>query len=210
MELAKGHRRPSMCTYTGVEFFPLDPEPGKVWLADVAHHLSMTCRYRGATRWFYSVAEHSVEVSARAQALPHEGRDWRMVGTWGLLHDAAEAYLCDMVSPLKRCLPEFVEYEERVTRAVAERFGLPWPPPFEVMQADRDVFAGELAAGVMPRPDWWVQPGPPNDWCASPGFTHKGPEAAESAFLVEAEYLLGPDRYWALLAPPEFARANRA
>ena len=86
----------SILTYTGRTFWPLDPRPEDIDVRDIAHALSLQCRFSGHCREFYSVAQHSclvAEAAAQvnlAYALP------------GLLHDASEAYLIDLPSPLKR------------------------------------------------------------------------------------------------------------
>ena len=75
-------------TYTGRQFWPLDPRPEDICIRDIAHHLSLCCRFNGACRVHYSVAQHSVMV---ANILPAPLR------FWGLMHDATEAYVGDMV-----------------------------------------------------------------------------------------------------------------
>lgn len=72
-------------------------EPRDVVLEDVARHLAKLCRFVGACRSFYSVAEHSVMV-ARALAAANRGPATQLLG---LLHDAHEAYLGDWISPVK-------------------------------------------------------------------------------------------------------------
>lgn len=114
-------------TYSGVKFYPYDPNPEDVKLEDIAHHLSLMCRFNGGTKVFYSVAQHSVLVSQ--QVAPQ-------FALWGLLHDAGEAYVGDMVRPLKLGMRQFREVEALVMEAVALRFGLSLPEPFEVKDAD--------------------------------------------------------------------------
>ena len=109
-------------TFSGLRFWPLDPNPEKILIADIAHALAHQCRFGGHASKFYSVAEHSVHVSQLC--LPEDA-------LWGLLHDASEAYLVDLPRPLK-LLPEFAPYREaerRLQRAVALRFGLPPDQP---------------------------------------------------------------------------------
>lgn len=82
-------------TFTGKQFYPLDPRPGEVCVEDVAHALANVCRFAGHCRQFYSVAQHSIACSLFApaeSALP------------ALLHDAAEAYMGDIARPWKRFL----------------------------------------------------------------------------------------------------------
>jgi uncharacterized protein len=124
-------------TSTGRKYYPLDPRAEDVCLEDVAHHLSMICRYGGAPRRFYSVAEHSVLVSYMVK--PEHA-------LFGLLHDAQEAYLGDMVRPLKVQMPEYQEVEDLSWRVVAEHFGLPYELPLEVKKADTDILATEKQA----------------------------------------------------------------
>src|SRR5581483_7110452 len=78
------------------------------------------CRYNGHTSRFYSVAEHSI-LMARAMAETGAG-DFLVLR--GLLHDAAEAYICDVVRPLKRSMPDYCDAEKRIESVIWERFGL--------------------------------------------------------------------------------------
>lgn len=105
-------------TFTGLQFWPLDPRPEEVCIRDIAHHLAHICRFNGACRVHYSVAQHSVMV---ADLLPDE------LKLWGLLHDATEAYVGDMVRPLKRNMPAFCSVEDLVWVAIREKFQLHLP-----------------------------------------------------------------------------------
>ena len=110
-------------TASGRPFWPLNPRPQDICIEDIAHHLSLLCRYTGATRCFYSIAQHSVLVSQACDPAD---------ALHGLLHDAAEAYLHDIPRPLKR-LPAFAPYREaeaRLQAMIYETFGLsPIEPP---------------------------------------------------------------------------------
>lgn len=103
-------------TFSGIKFYPLDPRPEEILIEDVAHALSMVCRFGGHTRIFYSVAQHSVLVSSK---LPDE------LKFVGLMHDATEAYLGDMIRPLKLEMPEYREVENKLWKIMAEKWGLP-------------------------------------------------------------------------------------
>lgn len=110
-------------TYTGGMFWPLDPRPEEVRLDDIVHALSHICRYGGHCRLFYSVAQHSVLVADIASQVSNDP----LVMIYALLHDAAEAYVGDMVRPLKRFMPDYCAIENKVHSTILERFGLPLP-----------------------------------------------------------------------------------
>lgn len=150
-------------TYTAKKFYLLDPKPDEVDPVDIAHHLSLQCRYNGACRVFYSIAEHCVRVSMAIEAriLDYESegapvdeihKAARELALWGLLHDASEAYVGDMVRPLKVHDRFFTDAEVQVAAAICERFGLPATEPAIVKHYDmvllktekRDLCAGDL------------------------------------------------------------------
>ena len=102
-------------TYTGEKFYPFNPKPEQVHLEDIAHALSHICRYGGAVEKFYSVAQHCVLAARYCDG--HQ--------RWLLMHDAAEAYIGDMIHPIKEFIPEFRAMEEKILDVITERFGLP-------------------------------------------------------------------------------------
>lgn len=102
-------------TYLGNRFYPLEPRIADVAIEDIAHGLAYQCRFNGQTSAFYSVAQHSLIV---ASLVPDE------LKLAALLHDAAEAYIGDMVKPLKVLLPAFSDIEDNVTRIIGENFGV--------------------------------------------------------------------------------------
>ena len=112
-------------TYTG-ERFSLDFfDPTLIHIEDIAHALAMQCRYNGHCSRFYSVAEHSILLSYWMQRRDHSPR----LQLLGLLHDAAEAYLGDLIREVKRALPAFQAIEARMEAAIWEAFCI--PPPTE-------------------------------------------------------------------------------
>jgi hypothetical protein len=122
-------------TYTGLVLRPLDPWPGDFRIEDIAWSLAHQCRYNGHTKMFYSVATHSLLVS---YFLPPRLR------LEGLLHDASEAYLSDLPSPIKQAMPEYQKVEYALELALASQFCLAMPNP-AVKQADDLVFQLECA-----------------------------------------------------------------
>lgn len=120
------HRGDWMQTFTGRAFYPLAPRPEDIHPMDIAHSLSMQCRYNGHVQRFYSVAEHCVLMSdwiLEYEPLASE-IERRNLALWALLHDAPEAYVGDMVRPLKVNMPDFCDADDRVMLAVAQRFEL--------------------------------------------------------------------------------------
>lgn len=156
-----------MHTAMGAKYYPFAPKVEDVDIRTIAHHLATIGRWNGATlkassdhqhdKIFYSVAEHSVYV-------------WKYVceelkrpdlGLVALLHDAAEAYVSDLIRPLKYShvfSKPFKDVEEINERVIAKKFNLPFPFPKEVKIADEAVCAAEAQqiVSMAPNEDWNV------------------------------------------------------
>lgn len=140
-------------TFSGGQFWPLDPRADEVKLTDIAHQLAKICRFGGATLDFYSVAEHSLRV---ADLVPPELR------LQALLHDAAEAYCGDVVRPLKRNLAGYDAMESRIAFAIGEKFGVDLVNLHPlVIQADNEMLAVEFRDLLAHRGDRKPLPEPP-------------------------------------------------
>lgn len=160
-----------MQTFTGLAFYPIDPRPDEIEPTDIAHALSMLCRYGGHVTRFYSVAEHCVLMS---HAVAPEN------ALWALLHDATEAYMQDLIRPIKRMMPEYCEAEDRLMGIIAERFGISPDCPAEVKAADNRILLDERAAlmNLKPRP-----------WAAVEHLTPLGvPILGWSSAIAESRY----------------------
>ncbi len=132
-------------TYTGKQFWPLDPRPEEVCLEDIAHALSNLCRFGGHCLKFYSVAQHSIHVAQ--QSLPIAG----------LLHDATEAYLIDVPRPIKRNLTNYAEIENRLAVVIGERFNVDLLVlPQIVKEADERMLQTEKRDLLGPAPAPWT------------------------------------------------------
>jgi hypothetical protein len=133
--------------YTGRQYYPIDPRASEVDILDIAHSLSLLCRYNGHCDRFYSVAEHCIHVS---YAVPEE------YALEGLLHDAAEAYTSDVPRPLKYCddLTLFREVEDKNNRVIAEKFNLPYPESSVVKHFDSRMLCNEGYA-LLSNTDWY-------------------------------------------------------
>lgn len=140
------HRGHFMQTYTGRQFYPLDPRAEDIDILDIAHSLSMQCRYNGHVQAFMSVAEHCVLMSGLVS---------KENALWALLHDATEAYVGDMIRPLKLHMPEYRAIEDKIMLAIAKRFGIADQMPEEVHEADSRILLDERAALLgEPAGDW--------------------------------------------------------
>lgn len=91
-----------------------------ICIEDIAHHLSQTCRYNGGTKRFYSVAEHTIYLVRQAikDGVPTD------IQKQVLLHDAAEAYIGDLVYHLKAQFPLFRDMDTLITSTIMKKFGV--------------------------------------------------------------------------------------
>lgn len=105
----------------------LNPDPKDICLHDIAHALSMLCRFNGHCLFFYSVAQHSLNVAIE---LKEQNRSPK-IQLYGLLHDAAEAYICDLPKPLKARIPEYKKIEDSIQNSIWKKFSLPEPDDTE-------------------------------------------------------------------------------
>lgn len=202
-------------TYTGKEFYPLDPHLEDIDIRDIAHSLALQTRWMGHCKNFYSVASHSLACARVAETSVPQGvdaaLDWnkRCVAPWALMHDAAEAYVGDIIRPLKGSLwmaedpttvnettmHSFKTFEETLLKLIAERFNLPWPIPSEVKEIDNRMLVTEAKANTVHHSGThWIHQKP---WQAIKPYANDGvllwqtPEMAEETFLALAKEYLG-------------------
>lgn len=134
-EFSSGERKyppHSILTYTGRIVTPFDMDPGQIDIRDIAHALAQQPRFLGHTPVFYSVAQHCYEG---ARYLAEEDLGTPMGQLVFLLHDAAEAYLCDMPSPLKHhpAMEEYRDAQEKLQWQIFTEFGV-----WQAASNDRD------------------------------------------------------------------------
>lgn len=167
-----------MQTYLGGQIYPLDPHPSELDIQDIAHSLSMQCRFNGHTKRFYSVAEHCCHVS---DILPEP------LKLAGLLHDASEAYLCDLPRPIKQTegfADIYRQAESALERMIAIRFGFEYPYEQAIHEADEKLLWTEAIQLMSPlHPDW-----PVGEQIAGLMLSCWSPNQAENHFY--ARYLL--------------------
>lgn len=190
-EKVNWHKGDWMLTFTGKHFYPLSPREQDIELLDIAHALGMLCRYNGHVDRFYSVAEHCCLMS---DTFP----DDEELARWALLHDGTEAYVGDMVRPLKLNLPDYRYVEDEVMRVIARRFSLgltDFPAtadlakmPKVVKDADTRILLTErnaLMSNYAPSDRWFNEDMAPLDVTIF-GWS---PEEATMQYLARAERL---------------------
>jgi hypothetical protein len=136
---------PTILLHSGEYLNLLDPQSSKFSIEDIAHGLSMTCRFNGQCDAFYSVAEHCVVMSEMVQ------KDYKLEA---LMHDASEAFLGDIVTPLKKILPAYQVIEKSFERQIALRYGLPMKMSPQVKKADTRMCVTEQQQ-LMNNKDVW-------------------------------------------------------
>lgn len=127
---------PWVMTYTGKKFYPLDPKIEDIDIKDIAHALSMKCRYTGHCDAFYSVAQHSYIASLLSD---------RDLALTALMHDASEAYLPDVARPIKPFLNGFREIENHLLEMIFKNFELEYPMSAVVKYVDGRLCITEAA-----------------------------------------------------------------
>lgn len=114
-------------TYLGREMDILRPWRNTYTIDEIAHHLSMVCRYNGSVRRFYSVAEHAYLCS-------HICDD--DVEREALHHDDGEHIAQDIIRPIEHLA--FMEPYRRIideidlTIACQLGYRFPFPPAVKV------------------------------------------------------------------------------
>lgn len=166
-------------TYTGKRFYPLDPIVSDIDINDIAHALSNQARFAGHSTQFYSVAQHSVLVSV---VCPEE------YALWGLLHDATEAYLVDVPSPLKKCkeFSFYREVEKKLMNVICDSFNLPHDEPPSVKDVDKRMLATEARDLTMSEGRGWFIESEPFEFHIKPWT----PEYARVKFMSRFHDLL--------------------
>ena len=139
-------------TRSGVCFDLEDPQPSQVRLTDICYALNNIQRFTGHGAMSWSVAEHSMFVESIGERLGFNNEELLCC----LLHDATEAYVGDLSSPLKSLCPGYQAIEAGVWRAIATFFGLPDKLPDKVKQADKLALLAEapVLLGELKGPGW--------------------------------------------------------
>jgi len=194
-DLIEDSKRYVIVTSDGRPFYLNDPQPEDIHIEHIAHALSNQGRWTGHTQEFYSVAQHCLDVSL---LVPQE------YALTALLHDASEAYIGDISTPLKWMLeakaPGLIKgIEDKIHQAIADKFGTIYPYPPEVKHADmvaaaterRDLLVDWDQHGI----DWidgWPEPDPRP-------LIPLPPAIARAGFLQRFRDLTKPEAGWGMV-----------
>ena len=143
--LRPGHMCQVIAPKGFMAFDVLSPDSDDIHIETIAHALSNQCRFGGHCSEFYSVAQHSILVSYLCD---------RGEAMYGLLHDASEAYLVDIPSPLKHCglFDGYLLVEQKLQALIQKKFGLREELPKSVKEADLVALSTERRDLMFP----WV------------------------------------------------------
>jgi 5'-deoxynucleotidase YfbR-like HD superfamily hydrolase len=114
-------------TYNGEKYYPIDPDSSEVYLENIAHGLSMMCRFNGQCKYFFSVAQHSINAQKEIANLTQFWDKEKSIKAQllGLFHDGSECLgISDICSPAKKYMPEYQAIEEKIQNTVWEHFNL--------------------------------------------------------------------------------------
>lgn len=133
-------------SYSGTTVDFLNPKENQILLEDIAHALSLLCRFGGHCSEFYSVADHSIRCSEKAP----DGFKFE-----ALMHDATEAFLVDVPRPIKQVLPGYRDIEAGLDVVIRKKFGLPEKMSKEVHHVDGAMLSTEKRDLMKPSDRPW-------------------------------------------------------
>lgn len=119
----------SIRTFSGRYLDLRNPKADQICLYDIAHGLKNEVRFAGQTLVRDTVLSHSVRVFRHIEGSNKELRT-------ALLHDATEAFIKDIPSPLKKLLPNYIEMEKRIWLVIAEKYDLYSELTVQIKEAD--------------------------------------------------------------------------
>lgn len=187
MPRSSNYRQMYLTTFTGKRLFYDAPTADAIDIKDIAHAMAMIPRFGGHTKIPYSVAQHSCHV---AEIVPGIHRKK------ALMHDSPEAYLGDMVTPLKRIMKECYPVENHLWAVICAKFGMDHHMPEEVKAADAILLALEARDLMGVNPNDWGLDTPPERY----GVVPWDREFAEAKFLERFREYFGGDEYSRALA----------
>lgn len=129
-------------TFSGKYVNVFEPTSNMICIEDIAHALSHQCRFAGHTYKFYSVAEHSVLCSNFVL-------DSKQHAFAALMHDASEAFLVDIPSPIKKRLLNYKELEDNLMALIAKKYGFQFPFHPNIKEIDEKMLQAEWETVVL-------------------------------------------------------------
>ena len=175
-------------TYTGIIMDPIKPEEKLICIEDIAHALSLLCRANGHFKTFYSVAQHSINCMREAAARGYSKRQQLAC----LLHDGSEAYLADIIRPVKAELPKYKEIEEPLQELIWNKWlnePLTEQEKVQVFEIDDAILAYEFIELMNTQ---IVNPIP--EILTKPEYAFAGFEKTEQEFLSAFRKLTSEER----------------
>ena len=164
-------------TFKGHKFFVENPRPEDIDIHDIAHPLSNICRYNGHAKFFYSVAQHCCLLH---DIIPEKGK--KAI----LFHDASEAYICDIPSPIKPLLINYYALEKKIQDVIEKKFNVVDYDHELIKEYDNRILADEHLALFPNSPHKWAKIWEPlGVW-----IDIWSPRRAEREFLKRAEQYL--------------------
>lgn len=155
---------PYIGTYTNKKFYFLDPKPEQICIQDIAQALSMSCRFSGHVSKFYSVAEHCCIIAdlveryhdnkngiLRDAVIPTKNKHAEAKAA--LLHDASEAYICDIPRPIKPHLDNYFDMELKIEKVIQEKYNITAKTDL-INYYDHHICGEEARQLFLHVPDW--------------------------------------------------------
>ena len=171
-------------TYGGRYFSPVEPEAENIDIGDIAHALSLLCRGNGQVTQFFSVGQHCLNCAAEAEARGYS----RRVCLACLLHDASEAYISDIIRPVKVYLSNYLVIEEQIMDTILKKYDLDDLSAEEHdmwKQIDDEMLDNELAVMLTGEENR-----KPVKLAATPDFAEHSHREIEQVFYEMAQQLL--------------------
>jgi hypothetical protein len=131
----------SIRTNSGLYINIFEPTPEMICIEDIAHALASVPRFGGHMNRHYSVAQHSTIGTM----FTNDEEDAKTF----LLHDATEAYMMDIPTPIKNKLPDYKFYEDKLMEAIATKFGVSYPFNAKIKEIDNKMLILEWDNLVM-------------------------------------------------------------
>ena len=172
-----------MCTYTGLQVNPMNIQDEDIRPEDIAPALSLLCRGGGHMKQLYTVGQHCLNCANEAKA---RGWNTRIIFAC-LLHDASEAYISDIIRPVKQHLKTYITIEETILRTIYQHYGLGVLSQEEQNQVKK--IDNALLNYEMPRLMNLPYSLPEPELASTPDLTLKQPQETEKQYLEAVQKL---------------------